>query len=201
MNNSSAKLNIDHLVLLGFPVNIQAQKWRQLFKKNPLGKCMGCNNKIRVTDPISNKLKLKYYSHRHIPEVHWIFDFTININDNDAINDCINYFKKIYNNEKINNIYPCCYKCWNIAVNICNNYNTNSVEEYYENFKLQNPNYINWALITFEQCSNEDEYNNKKQYYYEYIKDWCNMVNLCSYTKDGLKYCGKQIGKCEHILE
>lgn len=201
MEGSTAKLNIDHLVHLGIHTQDQARKWKELFKKNPISKCFGCKNKIRITDPISKSLHLRYYSHRHVPEVHWIFNFQLNINDPEAVQQCIQYLKTASNAKKREHILPCCYQCWNIAVNINQDYNAENVDTYYRNFMVENPEYTNWALVSFNQCTNDEQKQAKITQYYEYISAWCSMINYCSYTEDGLKYCSRKYGTCIHTNE
>ena len=198
MEGGSAKLNIDHLVHLGFHTNIQSRRWQDLFKKNTVSRCMGCGNKIRVTDPISKTLNLRYFSHRHIPEVHWIFDFQLNPEDPEAITQCKAYVNTLSNKQKKGHMFPCCYKCWNIAVYINKNYNTTGVEQYNTQFQTAHPEYTNWNVITLEQCQTEEQRNAKIMQYYEYIRDWCSVVNVCCHTENGLKYCSKAVGKCIH---
>lgn len=198
MEGGTAKINIDHLVYLGFNTNIQARKWYDLFKNNTVSKCLGCGNKIRVTDPISKNLNMRYFTHRHFPEVHWIFNFKLNPNDTEAVEQCKTYVNTLSNKQKKEHLFSCCYKCWHIATNINKDYNTDSVNQYYIQYKVENPEYINWNLIKIEYCQNETQRQNKIMQYYEYIKDWCSMVNICSYTENGVKYCSKVIGKCIH---
>jgi hypothetical protein len=198
MEGGTAKINIDHLVYLGFYTNIQARKWQDLFKKNTVSKCQGCGNKIRVTDPISKTLIMRYYSHRHIPEVHWIFDFQLNPENPEAVEQCKAYVNTLSNKQKKAHLFPCCYKCWHIATHINKNYNTSGVNQYYEKFQAENPGYTNWNLIKIENCQDEQQRKNKIMQYYEYIRDWCAMVGICSYTENGFNFCSKAIGKCIH---
>lgn len=198
MEGSTAKTNIDHLVYLGFHTNIQGRRWKELFKKNTTAKCMGCGNKIRVTDPISKTNGLRYFSHRHIPEVHWIFNFQLNPEDASAVEECKQYFSNLSNKDKKMHMFPCCYKCWHIATHINKNYYTLGVEEYYTKYKTENPEYVNWNIITLEQCQTEEQRQAKIMQYYEYIRDWCAIVNVCCHTDNGLKYCSKPNGKCIH---
>lgn len=198
MDGGTAKLNIDHLVYLGITTKNQAHRWKELQKQNPKSKCMICGNKIKVTSPISKTLQLRYFKNKHIPEVHWIFNFQLNSENLEAVEQCKNYIKTLNTKQKQSHLFPCCYRCWNIAVNINKDYYINNVELYYKQFQEDNPNYINWNSITLEECQNEEQKHLKITQYYEYIKDWCNMVNICCYTDNGLKYCSKYNGKCIH---
>lgn len=198
MNNSTARLNIDNLVYLGISPYVTALRWKELYKKNPIGKCQGCGFKIRITDPISKNLRLHFYTKKYIPEVHWIFNFKLDYNDTNALNECAKYIKKLTNKEKQGHIYPCCYNCWNIAVNITKDYNTDSVNEYYMMYKASNPDYINWNEYNYNDLTEESAKSAKLAFNYEYINKWCDQVGLCSYSSDGLTYCGKNNGKCEH---
>lgn len=198
MEGSTAKTNIDHLVYLGIHTQVQARKWQDMFKKNPIAKCMGCNNKIRITDPISKTLNIKYYSHRHIPEVHWVFDFQLNPDVPEAVEQCKEYIKTLSNNKKKAHIYPCCYKCWDIAVYKNMDYFTENIDKFYKQYQLENPQYVNWNVISLQQCENEEQKQAKLQQYYEYISQWCEMINYCSHTINGLNYCSKKKGHCIH---
>ena len=197
MEGSTAKTNIDNLIHLGFTTKIQSQRWYSLFKKRTNAKCMGCNNKIRVTSPISKLLGLKYFSHRYIPEVHWVLDFKLQL-DESSIKQCKDYIKTLHINEKKEHIYPCCYKCWDIAVNIKKDYSSIGINEYYTNLSVTNKEYVNWSSILLENCKTDEHRKLKLNDYYDYISNWCKMIGYCSYTEDGLKYCSKQNGKCIH---
>lgn len=199
MENSTSRINIDHLVQLGFKTGHMSRKWRYYFDKKPIGKCLGCNNKIRITNPISKNLNLRFFKKKHIPEVHWIFDFQLYFHDVEAINECIKYISSLTNKEKVNHIYPCCYKCWNISLYECKDYFTESIDKYYKEYSVNNPSYINWNNIEFSDIQDNEEYiKQKKTFDYEYISEWCNKVGICYYTEDGDNYCGKKIGKCIH---
>lgn len=198
MNNSTSKVSIDHLIMLGFPIHSMGQKWRNIYKLNPVGKCKYCGHKIRITDPISKILNLKYYTNRYIPEVHWIFDFNLYYENNTAIADCATYIKSLSNTKKKAHIYPCCYNCWNIAVNESKDYNLNSVISYYKTYELNNENYVNWNMYKFNELTDPNQIQAKIKFNYDYIIKWCNMVGICSYTNSGHAYCGKYIGKCSH---
>jgi hypothetical protein len=198
MENSTAKLCMDHLVHLGFFPHLIGQKWRDNFKKNPIGTCQGCGNKIRVTNPISKQLGMKYYSKKHLPEIHWIFNFSLDVNNPDAVNQCKAYIETLSNSKKKDHMFPCCYKCWNIAVMVSGDYFTDSVDTYYKTYQQENPEYINWNTVNFESIQDEQHRQAKIMFNYEYIATWCNQVGLCCETTDGLKYCGKGVGKCIH---
>jgi len=198
MDNSTAKISIDHLIKLGFSVNVITNRWRDIYKKNPIGNCKGCGFKIRITDPISKGLRLKYYSKRHIPEVHWIFDFKLNPNTAEAVEQCSQYIKTLTNTQKKQHIYPCCYNCWNIAVYHTEDYNTESVNMFYAAYKENNPEYVNWNEFNFEQIQNEEQRKAKIMFNYDYISKWCETVGICYNTEDGLKYCSKRVGHCVH---
>jgi hypothetical protein len=198
MDGSTSKINIDNLVYLGIHTTTQAHRWKDLFKKNPNAKCLGCGNRIRITNPISKLLYIKYYSHRYIPEVHWIFNFQLNPELPEAVEECKEYISSLSNKQKKEHIFPCCYQCWNISVNITKDYYTESVVEYYKNYSIQNPEYINWNNITFEECETDEQKRKKLEQYYTYISEWCNMIGYCYHTEDGLKYCSKKKGNCIH---
>jgi hypothetical protein len=199
MENSSARINIDHLVQLGFKTGHMSKKWRCLFNKKPIGHCLGCGNKVRITNPISKNLKLNFFKKKYIPEVHWILDFKLNFNDIEAINKCKEYIISLSNKEKVNHIYPCCYKCWNLSVFTFADYFTESIDNYYKELSINNPSYINWNTIEYTDIQGNEEYiKQKKIFDYEYISEWCNNVGICCYTEDGFNYCGKKIGKCVH---
>lgn len=198
MDGSTAKLCIDHLVYLGFFPHLISHKWRDVFKKNPIGCCQGCGNKIRVTKLISKNLGMKYYSKNYLPEVHWIFNFSLDFNNSESVLECKNYIESLSNSKKKEHLFACCYRCWNIAVYHTKDYFTDSVDNYYKSLYTLNSDYINWNTINFEDIHDEQKRRDKIMFNYEYISTWCIQVGICCETQDGLKYCGKKTGKCIH---
>ena len=52
----------------------KANKWFRLFKKNPFGKCMICDNKIKANEYILKINHIKFFKQKHYPPAFWIND-------------------------------------------------------------------------------------------------------------------------------
>jgi hypothetical protein len=52
----------------------KANKWFRLFKRNPFGKCMICENKIRANEYVLKINRIKFFKQKNFPPAFWIKD-------------------------------------------------------------------------------------------------------------------------------